>query len=430
MEPTKRDLPPAGPMSRCWPSSPEGVRARIAKPSVLAMRADAWSRPVRLLALVLILCTGGSACSGSKDSAEKQAPTSRSGTAPITNRQVGKSTPGSTRGQVPARFDPESFTAISDSDYWLLGSVPCRAGRCSSILRTTDGGRSFASIAAPALPTSGVVPTLRFADRRDGFAFVPGVGGLLYATHNGGATWNKLALRTVLALATGGGNAYAVTARCSLEGCTGYRFERSPVSADAWTATAMPFAPGGSVLDLAVHGSSVWLLGTPVGQESSQSDELARSSDGGRTFVTGPGPCVPGLGGELAPTSAGVVWAVCPTGMLARAWRSTDGGITFTRLTTPPLVNSAVLAPASQDTAVLARNGARSGLLRTTDGGSTWTAASTPGTATFAPWIGFTDAHVGAALVQTVGDPSEKIEIQVLWRTTDGGAHWSTVRFP
>jgi photosystem II stability/assembly factor-like uncharacterized protein len=113
---------------------------------------------------------------------------------------------------------------------------------------------------------------------------------------------------------------------------------------------------------------------------------------------------------------------------MARAARSTDGGITFRPVTAPPLVNSAALAPASRDTAVLARNGARSRLLRTTDGGASWTAASTPGPVVFVAWMGFTDARVGAALVQTPYDGSTKTEIQVLWRTSDGGARWSAVR--
>ena len=331
---------------------------------------------------------------------------------------------------MPAGFEPVSFTAVSD---WLLGSVACRTGRCTSILRTTDGGASFASIPAPTLSgagRAGVAPTLLFADRLDGFAFLTGIRGVFYATHDGGATWHRLALGNVLAFATAGGNAYAVTARCSLQRCTEYRFERSRVHADAWNAKAMPFAPSGSVLDLAAHGSSVWLLGTPAeGKQASGSDVLARSTDGGRTFAKGSGPCIPGLGGELAPTSANVVWAVCPTGMLAGAWRSTDGGVTFTHLSAPPLVNSAVLAPASRDVAVIARNGARSRLLRTTDGGASWTFTRTPGVAIYLPWIGFTDANVGAALVQTGWDASAKIEAQALWRTTDGGASWSKVRF-
>jgi photosystem II stability/assembly factor-like uncharacterized protein len=93
-----------------------------------------------------------------------------------------------------------------------------------------------------------------------------------------------------------------------------------------------------------------------------------------------------------------------------------------------PLVNSAALAPASRDTAVLARNGARSRPLRTTDGGATWKAVRTPGPAIFVAWVGFTDAHVGAALVQTRYEAGMKTGIQALWRTRDGGGTWSSVR--
>jgi hypothetical protein len=332
---------------------------------------------------------------------------------------------------VPAGFDPVSFTAVSENDYWVLGSVPCLSGRCNSILRTRDGGGHFVGLRPPRLASgaAGVPPTLRFADRRDGFAFVTGVGGAFYATHDGGTTWHRIVLGDVLAFATGGGKAYAVTARCTLQRCTGYRLVRSPVSADTWTGTALPFRPDGPIVDLAAHGTSVWLLGTPAGRQRSRRDELARSTDGGRTFVTGPGPCYPGLGGELAPTSGNAVWAMCPTGMLAQAWRSTDAGVSFTRLNTPPLANSAVVAPASRDSAVLARDGAGARLLRTTDGGTVWKSPRTPRRAKPFLWIGFTDARVGAALVQGGYDASAKVAIQALWRTTDGGATWSIVRF-
>ncbi|TML23836.1 MAG: hypothetical protein E6G28_02035 [Actinobacteria bacterium] len=93
-------------------------------------------------------------------------------------------------------------------------------------------------------------------------------------------------------------------------------------------------------------------------------------------------------------------------------------------------MNSARLAPASRDTAVLSGNGAGDRLRRTTDAGATWTVPHVPGRATFVPWIGFTDAAVGTALVQTGWDASAKIEREALWRTTDGGADWSKVRLP
>jgi len=310
---------------------------------------------------------------------------------------------------VPAGFQPVSFTAVSGRDFWLLGTVPCHGARCTAIVRTTDGGRSFVTIHAPALPTSGTTPELRFADRLDGFAFVPW-RGLFYATHDGGATWRRLALGRLVAFATGSGNVYVATSR---------RLEYSSVSTNAWHARPLPFASDGSPLDLEAHGRNLWLLGTQRGNTSH--DELARSTDGGRTFVTATGPCTAGLGGELAPTLGNAVWAVCPTGMLGGAWRSTNGGISFERLHTPQLVNAAQIAPASATTAVLDRGvGVR--LLRTTDGGRTWGPPKTPGRATSIMWVGFTDARVGAALVQT------DLAKTALWRTTDGGARWSNVR--
>jgi hypothetical protein len=74
---------------------------------------------------------------------------------------------------VPVGFAPQSFTAIGDRSWWLLGSVPCSRSRCPAIVRTTNGGRSFHGIPAPSAPlassyyTAGV-SDLRFADPEDG----------------------------------------------------------------------------------------------------------------------------------------------------------------------------------------------------------------------------------------------------------------------
>jgi photosystem II stability/assembly factor-like uncharacterized protein len=329
---------------------------------------------------------------------------------------VPASSPGAVaRSSVPIGFQPISFTAVSERDFWLLGTVPCRRSRCAAIVRTSDGGRSFVALHAPPLPTAATTPELRFADHRDGFAFVRW-SGLFYATHDGGASWQRVRLGRVLGFATGAGNVYVVTSR---------RLEQSPASVKAWHARPLPFPSDGSPLDLEAHGAHLWLLGTRSGQSSAR-DELARSTDAGRVFVTAAGPCVPGLGGELAPVSATVVWVACPTGMLARASRSTNGGASFALLHTPPLVNSAQIAPASATTAVLHRGGVTR-LLRTTDGGKTWKAPKTPGRTTSVIWVGFTDARVGTALVETGYDASTRTERTQLWRTADGGANWSRV---
>jgi hypothetical protein len=374
-------------------------------------------------AAVVLIATG---CGGSKQSGVTVP-------APTTAAPPTTTAPARTNS-VPVGFVPLSFTAISDSDYWVLGSVPCARGRCTAIARTTDGGASFSAIPAPELQdvgAAGAQPNLRFAERDDGWAFVNGDGGAFYVTHDGGASWHPVARRSLIAFATGGGYVYAVTARCTPDSCGAFRFERAPVSRDAWTTSAMPFPPDSPVLDLSAHGTSVWLLATRAGQVGgSRYDVLAHSTDAGKSFTVGDGPCFPGLGGTLAPSSANVLWAVCPTGMMAGAARSTDGGVTFAPLhLQKEIPNSTALAPASNESALLIINAAGASPLLTTDAGVHWTAPKTPAGATAWAWAGFTDAGTGAALVQTRYDAAARIQLQQLWRTTDGGSSWSVVRF-
>jgi hypothetical protein len=320
---------------------------------------------------------------------------------------------------VPKGFRPVSLSAIDDNDLFLLGTLPCSAARCYAIERSGDGGRTFTRIAAPSgLPTEGSAPTLRFVDARVGVIWVPFGWGGFYRTHDGGVTWRHVRSPDLVAFTTTGAKAYAIVAHCTTQRCTGFRFARGPASASRWRESPLPFVPDGPVLDLAARGNDVWLLGTPRTARYQRYDRLARSTDGGRTFTTGDGPCVPGLGGGLMPSSTRVVWAVCPTGLLAGAARSSDGGVAFSPLRTPPLTNGARLAPASSSTAVLAANGAGAPLYRTTDGGATWRPIAPRGKDTIWYEVVFTSAHVGDALVQLGG------HAPVFRRTTDGGETW------
>jgi photosystem II stability/assembly factor-like uncharacterized protein len=106
--------------------------------------------------------------------------------------------------------------------------------------------------------------------------------------------------------------------------------------------------------------------------------------------------------------------------MLAAAARSVDGGATFAHLAgAPEIDNSASIAPAADDTAVLA-TGNETQLLRTTDGGATFRQVfpRQPGWWMF---LGFTDPSTGTGLR---AQPSGRT---LLERGTDGGATWRVV---
>ncbi|HZU81165.1 MAG TPA: hypothetical protein VE991_14700, partial [Acidimicrobiales bacterium] len=219
-------------------------------------------------------------------------------------------------GPVPSGFDPLSFSAVSEDHYWVLGDAPCGTRRCPVIVRTTDGGATFVSVPSPAVAVPGdgsgtsSDPTLRFADDRDGYAFVIQTASL-FSTHDGGATWRPVAVGDVLAFATGAGQVTVVTATCVATAnppCSGWALARSPVSSDAFTSAPLPFTPGAPNVDLQMHGADLWLIGAPSAVASAAHDVEARSSDAGRTFTVGDGPCGPDLGGRLAPTSGTDVW--------------------------------------------------------------------------------------------------------------------------
>ena len=111
-------------------------------------------------------------------------------------------------------------------------------------------------------------------------------------------------------------------------------------------------------------------------------------------------PVSRGWEAAIQASSADVLWAMCPTGMMAQAFRSTDGGAQWSTLRRGELENSALLAPASDTTAVI-QPSAQGQLLRTSDGGATWQSVYPSGSGDFWWWwTGFTDSNTGSALVR------------------------------
>jgi hypothetical protein len=276
----------------------------------------------------------------------------------------------------------------------------------------------------------GRINTLRFADPLDGYAYDTTPGGAFWDTHDGGEHWSQpgfLAGRELLAFGTGGGYAFALVGSCATGSCSSVVLERSPVGLDSWSPISVPVPPGADPnVAMAVHGTHLWLSVTTSQSQANQL--LVVGSGSGASFSTYKSPCYPGLGGALAASSSQVVWAVCPTGMLAELWRTPNGGATWQQLTAVgQMPNSAILAPASDTRAVVAPN-PEGDLLLTNDAGATWEAvhAGTPGYSW--AWVGFTDANTGSAL-RTGSAPAgwpwpNGPGPEQLWRTSDGGATW------
>jgi hypothetical protein len=400
----------------------------------LALRAHVtlW-RLLRMFVVLVLLSAISAGCGGTRPSTTTVAKHPRGASTTTT-------APPAAREPAPTGFDPVSFTAISPSDFWLLGAVPCANPVCASILRTTDGGRHFVTVAAPpvALSTggaaSGAIDTLRFATTLDGYAFdaqsfrsADDTSSPIWETTDGGSHWRQTDLRHVLAFATGGGFAYVVTGDCREGVCRRLLLRRAVLGTDSWNSTALPVGTVDPIVALTVHSSSVWLSVSPTkGRHPYQ--VLLASADDGSSFTTVQSPCGNGLGGQLAATSSSVLWAVCPTGMLAGALRSTDGGATWASLTVGRVLsNGAQITPANDTSAVVAI-GDQTELLRTTDGGTTFKRVY-PVRAGFWDFIGFTDGETGAGLRLLPGKARAAVGLSPheLLRTRNGGRTWAVV---
>ena len=386
-----------------------------------------------VVAIVLVNVHGSTphnnASSAARSATESTSTTTTASSA--TTRTLPSATaPTSISIPIPAKFAPQSFTAVDELTWWLLGPAPCTfAGEtppCGEILRTTDGGRSFVGIEAPratlSTSTAGTIgySQLRFADAKNGFAFGPS----LYATHNGGVSWSAVDVGgAVRDLEISAGEAYAVvTAGASNAG----RLMRSPVGRDDWTA----LSAAGEV------SGGLWVLGREVIVQSGSGGGFGTtvlvSVNGGASFGRHPAPS-PGLPCEFQAQSAPVIWAHCATGTESGVWYSSDFGANFVSGQraggAPPLPNSAVFAAASNTTAVVGYQQ----LYRTADSGATYTPVkitqSPAADSQVVAWayLGFTNSThgIGLGYVGSVAQANERP-----FYTTDAGQSYHLVPLP
>ncbi len=359
---------------------------------------------------------------------------------PVTAQPTPDTAPPSTAPPAaPPNFAATSVTFVSTATGYVIGQAgtpghcgPPSAYICTSLAGTSDGGKTWHGVHAP---VSGApqgpsgVSQLRFYNTSDGWAFGP----QLWATHNGGRSWQRIrtgGLR-VTALETAGQRVFAVWAQCSgtgaswAAGCTGQTLQEAAPGSNRWApvpGAAASLSGGGtaSAAALVLTGSRGYLL-PPTGVLVSG----PVSGAGGWQPVTGSAaPCLPGAaqadgqpsGALLAATTTNGLVLVCPDDAAGRVvYTSGDAGRTWQKAGTAPAAGTATsVAGTTSATIVLATT---SGIELSRDGGATWTAAQGTLPAGGFSYVGMTTPGQGVAV------PADA-SVHAVWFSFDGGATW------
>lgn len=389
----------------------------------------------RLMAVAMVLCTAlvAASCAPSKK-------------APPPSTTTTTTRPGPPPGAVvPSGFDPGSVTFVSSSTGFVIGiDSSCAAGSCVALARTTDGGSSWLALPAPpagyvgrggsSTSSAPAVSEVRFADELDGWIYGPS----LFATHNGGATWQQVSLGgSVVSLETSGGYVFAVVSPCSGgQECSGsLQLERA-------RATGGPFATvltgpsvqstGGDALDLSLHApvGFVNMTGVPATSALIYATESLANPSGWKAF---PDPCAVSpthyVDAFVAPDNVSL-YTLCSgggaAGSVEKEMVKTENGVS-TVVGTPPLGGDPeALAATSSGTLVVSAASGASWLYLSSDGGSSWTTAETfdDGGIGFND-LGFTTSTQGVVIHGVPGPPAD--ETSQLLMTTNGGISWQVV---
>jgi hypothetical protein len=334
-------------------------------------------------------------------------------------------------------------TFVSTTTGFVLGvDSTCPAGSCVALARTSDEGSRWAELPAPsadyvapgAQSTSSLpaVREVRFADRLDGWVFGPA----LFATHDGGRTWQQINLGgSVISLETSGGYVDAIVSPCSGGAvCTGpLRLEQAPDGGGPFVTVLS--SPSVESSGLYSGGLS---LHAPVGfAKFGFADLLYATSNLANTKGWNPfaNPCAAtdsspsSLASIVAPNST-ILYSLC-TGAGAAGSMSKDLVVSQNGVST--LVGPAPLAGTSEWLAATSSRvlvmGAASGaswLNRSTDGGHTWSTVETSADG----GIGFNDlgftSNTQGIVIHGRPGPPDNYASQLLM-THDGGANWQPV---
>lgn len=378
------------------------------------VRRLAAATAATLPVMILAACGGGNA-----KTATSTIPTQTTTSAP-TPSSVPTTTATSTAS--PLAFQVHSVTFVSTQLGWVIGTIPCASTCPPVLLRTEDAGRSWTRVTAPPIDDATSVQSVRFADSADGWVTTR---DSVWATHDGGAQWNRPAFPgvqpgdTVSDVEAAAGVVHAVFTGPPIQ------IETSPVRADAWalSPTTVPVGAGPIPSEqIVLQGHAGWLI------------EVDRGVIGGARLDNGvwmrwDPPCSqvgsPVTGPAVIAASDPVhLAAVCSGGeftgpMVVLSYFSNDGGSTF-QIATAWLPTSSFGPIASPAPGVVVMGSSTGDLLATFDGGATWKLVYHPSAPATCGYVGFTTPDQGVAIEY----PS------ALLMTFDRGLTWAPVTFP
>jgi photosystem II stability/assembly factor-like uncharacterized protein len=333
---------------------------------------------------------------------------------------------------------PESVTFISPTTGWVLGLSACGGAQCLRLAKTVDAGRSWRWVSGASMPALSTTTRweLRFADAQDGWIS----GSLLFATHDGGRTWRRIAFpgagtpnASVAALEAADGRVYAEIA----EGTNGDTYGPvvlfgSLVSSDAWypvpavTTGAAGFAGG-----ISLAQGVFWVMLHPaiVMPQGTQSQSALYRSLDGVTWRREPLPCPAETVAAVAAATSSRVFVVCTDGFAAgsqgkSAYRSDNGGVTYVRVADPPFEGDFEDVAASPTSVSVAAASGGTLISASFDAGRTWTGTFNIGDGGLGlSDLGFTTALQGVVIHGMITYPQS---LQLLM-TRDGGHTWATI---
>ncbi|GEM_PF-2869387 len=352
-----------------------------------------------------------------------------------------------------AGFEPSSASFISPQIGFVFGVANCGPGSCPAIAKTKDGGKSWSLIQAPvSLVREGNLRNyadygMRFVDELNGYVYGPD----LYATHDGGVSWQKITLEglptpsSVFSLETTGTKTYLIAGTPNVDPSPNYLYISNSPAGDfvqskygfpTGTPTRISANAYGAVI-VANNSGALALPTDPNGYLYYQASETSTWTHlKAKCPGDFPGTPVAALASPVSGSTTPQLLLGCGGGVAAGSQektvlKSTDL-TTFTKTKKDPPLSGDLEAIASPDGKTIAV-GASSGatfIYVSSDGGTSWKTAFSDTTSggSLVHDLVFIDATKGSAVEGYATTPGTRTSIFLIM-TRDRGISWQEITF-